>query len=1163
MNKTAIKNFAVNARRKLMEQVQQKAFTLGITEEKVKKAQILGSDAVTVNGELLDNTQRKQRDKLIKETQEKGYQQVMEEVAYTWFNRFIALRFMEVNEYLPTEVRVLSSSDPERKEPDIIRKVLEVDLPLDRELVYQFQDNNDLNGLFKYLLIQQCNALNEILPFLFEKLVDYTEILLPDNLLNEGSVVRELVESIEEEDWKEGVEIIGWLYQYYISEKKDEVFANLKKNIKISKENIPAATQLFTPKWIVQYMVENSLGRLWLESHPSPDLQAQWKYYLEEAEQEPEVQQQLEEIRQKNINPEEIKVLDPACGSGHILVYAFDVLYEIYKSAGYIEKDIPKLILEKNLYGLDIDDRAEQLACFAVMMKAREKSRRIFRSKVELNICAIQESNGLKEEILDVLLGKSKSEQEQAEERERIEYLLRVFFDAKEYGSILTVEEKDWRFLEERLEQLEQGRLDLDLLSLQYKETILETLPRLTKQARIMSAEYDVVVTNPPYMGSKGMNEELSKFVKASFPDSKSDLFAVFIEKCSKMTKLDGLQAMITMQSWMFLSSYEVLRRKIINRAVISLVQVGYNSFPELNSKVVQAVAFILNRGYIKNYKGSYLDLNTNYPQFYGKEQAFLKEKSNPYHVTAEGFLKIPGSPIAYWVSNRVKLIFENAKKMNNYADIKKGMSTANDDYFLKLWHEIDISKAALRNLDLDKKWFPITKGGSYRKWYGNNEHIVNWSNNGQELKQFKNAVIRNEKYYFKEGITWTYVTTGKFSSRYCKGNFLFTAAGPMVFTKCQYYLLAIMNSKLFQVFLRIIGGETITYEVGELSNIPIVVSDDTDRIKRIEDISKENIGISCKEWDQSENSWDFKQHPLLTCKDITIQQAFRKWTAFAENQFYQLKANEEELNRIFIEIYGLQDELTPEVEEKDVTVRKADRERDIKSFISYAVGCMLGRYSLDQEGLIFAGGEFDKDKYKTFPADEDGILPITEDEYFDDDIVAKFVQFVKVTFGEDTLGENLEYIAETLGKKASETARQCIRRYFLKEFYKDHVQIYKKRPIYWLFTSGKEGAFNALIYLHRYDKGTVSRVRTDYLHELQDKMEAEKNRLIQLLEIETSPKERKAAQKKLTTLEKQMKELVKYDEVIHHLADQQIELDLDDGVVVNYAKLQPVLAKI
>ncbi len=596
MDKSAIKNFAVNTRRRLREQVEQKAFEIGITADEIKPVEIKSSDAIVIGGRVFNADIKRQRETLVNRIKQKGFDQVIDEVAYTWFNRFIALRFMEVNDYLDSGVRVFSNREDGKQEPEILSQAAMIDLPVNKDKIYEYLDRNENEELFKYLIITQCNVLNEPLPFMFEKIADYTELLFPDKLLNDDSIIREMVSSIAEEDWQE-VEIIGWLYQYYISEKKDEVFAGLKKNIKISRENIPAATQLFTPAWIVKYMVENSLGKLWLEAHPDDELQAKWKYYLEPAEQEPEVQAKLDKLINKQLKPEEIKVLDPACGSGHILIYTFEVLYEIYKKAGYVEQDIPKLILENNLYGLDIDDRAAQLASFAVMMKAREKSRRVLREPIELNIYAIEESNSLKDEAKKILL---QGIQDDQHARWQVDHLLFMFNDAKEYGSIIDVKDIDEEFWQERLAYLD--RLNQDLFNHFILDEIRYLLPKLVAQVKIMARKYDIVVTNPPYMGSRGMNTKLSTYIKEHYQISKSDLFAVFIEKGFHLLKPNGFNAMVTMQVWMFLSSYEKLREHIlVNKTIVNLIQIGFNSFPELNSKFALASAFVIRNSVINN----------------------------------------------------------------------------------------------------------------------------------------------------------------------------------------------------------------------------------------------------------------------------------------------------------------------------------------------------------------------------------------------------------------------------------------------------------------------------------------------------------------------------------------------------------------------------------
>jgi type II restriction/modification system DNA methylase subunit YeeA len=1193
MDKSAIKNYAVWARNKLIDDITQKAFEMGITEDAVAEVVKVSSDTVQVNGMLLQKHEAKKRASLIARMKEKGFQEVIEETAYTWFNRIIAIRFMEVNDYLPTGVRVLSSTEEGKAVPDILTNALYLDLDLDLDLVNDYLDKHKDDELFRYLFTRQCNKLNEILPHLFDKIEDYTELLLPNNLLIEGSVIRRLVSDIKEEDFKD-VEIIGWMYQYYISEKKDEVFAGLRKNKKITKENIPAATQLFTPDWIVKYMVENSLGRLWLEGHPDDTLKANWKYYLDEAEQEPDVQKQLEEIREKSkkIRPEDIKLLDPCMGSGHILVYAFDALYEIYKSAGYAEREIPKLILANNLYGLDIDDRAAQLAYFAVMMKARSKSRRILNQirdeKIDLNLCAIQESNGTAKEAIDYFTN-GMDEKFKAD----VWYLVEVFHDAKEYGSILEVEEVDFEAIEKRLSDIEQsGAWNLDAML--YHQEIKEKLMPLVKQAQIMSQKYDVVCTNPPYMGRRRMNAKLAEYLTVNFPDSKSDLFAVFMEV--PYTIKDGYLAMINQHSWMFLSSFEKLRKKIISfQTVVNMLHLGARAFEEIGGEVVQSTAFVLRNNKL-NYKSVFVRL-VDIKDAEKKEtmmvETMVNKNNKLYFVSKlDNFKAIPGMPIAYWVSDEIKNVFEKEKTLGETAKIGQGLKTGDNNRFVRMWFEvnsINISfncESRSKSKKISKKWYPYANGGEFRKWYGNFEDIVNWQNDGFEIRNFFDdnnklrSRLQNMNYYFKRGLTWSALTSKNLSVRFVPDGIIYGGAGYGIFNSSLsiYYLLSLLNSKIPDQLVRCLS-ETMNFEVGILERIPVIDSSTA----QINNIAKENIYISRTDWDSFETSWDFKKHPLLTFKgpSNTIEDAFNNWSDFTEKQFNQLKQNEEELNRIFIDIYGLQDELIPEVEDKDVTIRKADLVRDIKSFVSYAVGCMFGRYSLDADGLIYAGGEWtdkwqggkvrriEKDKDGTvlsdqwvsasYLPDEDNILPILDDEYFDDDIVAKFIKFLKIAFGEDTLEENIDFIAEALGRNTSETSRQAIRRYFLKDFYKDHVQTYQKRPIYLLFDSGRADGFKALIYMHRYDQSTIARVRTDYLHNLQRKYEAEVKHLDVLIDSNVSQREKNAARKKKERLLKQIEECLTYDQVIAHVANQRISIDLDDGVKVNYAKFQGV----
>ena len=1167
MDKNAIKKFAVWARTELIARVSLKGVEYGITEDNMVDA-----NADSIGDKVLTADEKAQRKALIAEINDKGYKQVMEEVAYTWFNRFSALRFMEVNGYLPSHVRVFTDEENNFK-PQIITEAIHLDLDgLDMEKVYALKEAEKTEELYKYLLIVQCNALNAILPGMFQKIADYTELLLPDNLLREGSVIQQMIELIPEEDWKDAVQIIGWLYQYYNSEKKDDVFAALKKNVKITKENIPAATQLFTPDWIVRYMVENSLGRLWLEGHPDVKEQllptegeqsvyaagnrdpedTKWHYYLEEAEQEPEVQAQLAEIRKEYaaLTPDQLKVIDPCSGSGHILAYMFDVLMKIYESYGYTTREAVVSIVENNLYGLDIDDRAAQLAYFAVMMKARQYDRRFFSRGIQPHVYAIVESNHVDKFAVDYFCNGD------AKLTAAMDTIISELHDAKEYGSILTVTPQDWAALYARFAEIKE---DIHIS----REAALRELLPLVQTAEALAQKYDVVVTNPPYMGASGMSTKLSDYVKTNYPDVKSDMSTVCMEKTIAMCKQNGYMAMINIPVWMFISSYETLRYALIkNNRIVSMIHPGRGIF----GSDFGTTSFVIGKNYIKDYKASYYRLfekqgDVETPEV--RERAFLKHVGQNY-ASQDMFLKIPGQPIAYWLKNIEIFDFPNLGK---YIDARIGMVSGDNERFLRFWFEVlnpSIEYGACPNSDpMVKKWYPLQKGGDFRKWYGNISYVVNWENDGYELK-FNNYMgkrVRSHNYngvqQFKEGITWNSISASKFHCRYSPTGFTYDAAGPLCEVTQKGYLwtvLGFLSTKVAEYIFSIINP-TINFPSGYLESLPFAVA----QKERVDEIVKQCVKSSKDEWDSFETSWDFRHHPLLR-KVSTIAEAFDQWQTECDDRFNQLKANEEELNRIFIDIYGLQDELTPEVEDKDVTVRKADLGRDIRSFISYAVGCMFGRYSLDVDGLAYAGGELDAGKYASFAADKDNIIPICDDEYFEDDIVGLFVKFVKTVYGADTLDENLKFIADALGGKGQ--PKDVIRNYFLNDFYSDHCKIYQKRPIYWLFDSGKKNGFKALIYMHRYQPDTIARIRTDYVHEQQARYRTALADLEQRI-ANASTGERVKLNKKLTTLQAQDTEIRDYEEKIHHLADQMISIDLDDGVKANYAIFQDVLAKI
>ena len=1160
MDKNAIKKFAVWARTELIARVSLKGVEYGITEDNIEDA-----NADSVGGKVLTADEKKQRQALIAEINDKGYKQVMEEVAYTWFNRFSALRFMEVNSYLPSHVRVFTDEENNFK-PQIITEAIHLDLDgLDMEKVYELKDAEKTEELYKYLLIVQCNALNKILPGMFQKIADYTELLLPDNLLREGSVIQQMIELITEDDWKDAVQIIGWLYQYYNSEKKDDVFAALKKNAKITKENIPAATQLFTPDWIVRYMVENSLGRLWLEGHPdvkeqllpteeeqsayaagNRDLEdTKWHYYLEEAEQEPEVQAQLAEIRKEYaaLTPDRLKVIDPCSGSGHILAYMFDVLMKIYESYGYTTREAVASIVENNLYGLDIDDRAAQLAYFAVMMKARQYDRRFFSRGIQPHVYAIVESNHVDQFAVDYFCnGDMKL-------TAAMDTIIKELHDAKEYGSILTVTPQDWSMLYDRFAEITE---DINM----FRDTVLRELLPLVQVAEALAHKYDVVVTNPPYMSASGMSSKLSNYVKKNYPDSKSDLFAVFIEHCGYMAKKNGYQAMITQQVWMFIAGYERLREKLLSYKVINMLHLGARAFNEIPGEVVQTVSFILNLSYISDYSGTYCKLLTGKSEA-EKEKDFFDVKQR-FATKQAIFSGIPRTEYIYWVSDALLHAFTHYKKVSDYFTVRNGLTTGDNNRFLRLWFEV-------QKENIGSKWFPCNKGGTFRRWYGNKDYLIDWENNGFALKNFTDiktgklrSTLRNIDFNFLPSVVVGHVASGDLPFRYVEGGFISESAVNSIYPLDNevslIYLLGILNSKSCNYISKMLSP-TLGVSPEDILNIPIVVRDES----IVSSVVKNTLAISKIDWDSFETSWDFQHHPLLR-KVPTIAEAFDQWQAECDDRFNQLKANEEELNRIFIDIYGLQDELTPEVEDKDVTVRKADLGRDIRSFISYAVGCMFGRYSLDMDGLAYAGGEWDASKYDSFAADKDNIIPICDDEYFEDDIVGLFVEFVKTVYGADTLDENLKFIADALGGKGQ--PKDVIRNYFLSDFYSDHCKMYQKRPIYWLFDSGKKNGFKALIYMHRYQPDTIARIRTDYVHEQQARYRTAIADLEQRI-ANASTGERVKLNRKLTTLQAQDTEIRTYEEKIHHLADQMISIDLDDGVKKNYAIFQDVLAKI
>lgn len=1194
MNKNAIKKFAIDARNKLIASVTDKAGMLGITKDTCSEPITKGVDfevyKTTAGTEVtLNKKQCEHRRKLVEQIKTSGFDAVIEEVAYTWFNRICAIRFMEVNDYMyPARVRVLSSEKAGKNEPDILTLAPDIDWEFteeEREYIIDAKMNNKLDDLFRMLFIKQCNLLHEVLPGLFEETEDYTEMLLNISFTNEDDVIRMLVDGINESDFdittvdengKQAgqVEIIGWLYQYYNTEPKNKAFA---KKGKITKEEVPAVTQLFTPDWIVRYMVENSLGRLWVEGHPDADLQGKWKYYLEEAEQESEVQAEIAKIHEEyaKLKPEDIKLIDPCMGSGHILVYAFDVFMQIYENAGWSAREAAQSIVENNIYGLDIDDRAAQLSYFAVMMKARQYDRRIFTRGVRPNVYAIQESNGINRNQLKYF-GSELGEMERKTAIFQIEGLLDTLVDAKEYGSILNVDVYDWDLLRRFISGTDvDGQISFDTYGL---DETANKLKELIEIGAIMAQKYEVVATNPPYASTGNLSIKINNFIKKYYPDSKTDLYAVFIEKCSKFTRVNCFQSMITQHSWMSLSSYESLRLKLTGMSIVNMAHLGPRAFEEISGEMVQATSFVIQKVKLPYRKGTYCRL-VEFTTPADKERAFLSKNAR-FYAKQENYNRIPGAPVsAYVASETLASLYEQGKTISEIGEVKIGMGTGNNDLFLKLWWEIkyldiDFSITGINEIDMySKKFYPYSKGGERRRWYGNHEFIVWFDKDGQKCMKQTSGHRENGgiDYYFHKGMTWSYSTMAAFSVRVMPSGFVFDVNGSSLFLNEENYnyVLCFLQSCVGR-FVIDSTKSAFSVQAGTIRNLPILGKSTLE----IESLADECISLTKDDWDVFETSWDFKRHPLLSViprnsvlfddtDDIDLAECYTCWEIECNERFNQLKANEEELNRIFIDIYGLQEELTPEVEEKDVTVRKADLQRDIKSLISYAVGCMFGRYSLNEEGLIYAGGEWDNSKYTTFIPDKDNIIPITDEEYFEGDIVTRFCDWLKTAFGTKSFDTNMDFIANELGNKG-DTSREVIRNYFLNDFFKDHCNTYSvtgsgKRPIYWLFDSGKQNGFKALIYMHRYDADTVGRVRTDYLHKAQKYVETAMQSAQYTWDNASSSSEKSKATKSITKYTKQLAEMQIYDEAIAHIANQRIEIDLDDGVKVNYAKFQGV----
>ena len=1160
MDKNAIKKYAVWARNELIARVTQKAEQYEITEKKITPA-----DVDSIGGRLLTDAEKKQRKALIDKIQADGFEQVMEEVAYTWFNRFTALRFMEVNNYLPSHTRVFTNEAGEFK-PQILADAIQLDLEgLDMDKVFELKDANRTEELYKYLLITQCNALSAVLPRMFQKIEHYTELLLPDYLLREGSVIEQMITLIPEGDWTDQVQIIGWLYQYYNSEPKDAVFAALKKNVKISKENIPAATQLFTPDWIVRYMVENSLGRLWLEGHPNDVLKSEWEYYLDAAEQEEDVRKQLNTICKEYaaLKPEEIRCIDPCMGSGHILCYMFDVLVKIYEDYGYMAREAVENIVEKNLWGLDIDERAAQLSYFAVMMKARQYDRRFFTRNIQPHVYAIEDSDGITSAPMHDM-GIDLSQEEYGRASKQAMRLVEEIKDAKEYGSLIQVTPCDWdllrRFAVAR--GVSRGQMMLDIHG---EIAAAEKLQTLINIGEALSQKYNIVVTNPPYMGASGMNKDVTKYAKKYYPDSKSDMFAMFMERARIATKENGFFSLITQHSWMFLVSYEKLRESLKTANLVNLSHLGAHAFEEIGGEVVQTCSFVYRNKTINNAASIYVRL-LSYAGENEKKEAFLKG-NNVYSEKVKSFDVIPGAPFAYWLKEEEIAAFNNPK-IGDKHKARQGMSTTDNERFVRKWYEIPFGEISFDGDTSSSEWFLYNKSGEYRRWYGNLYHIVHYEKGGDVLiemvrKKYPNIsdpefIIKNRKFYFKEAVTWSMVSTSNYAARYVPSGAIFDISSPSIFDAEKiYYLLGLVNSKFSNELLNVINP-TMNYNVGDVENLPYVLMP-ADKEARVVELVKENIKIAKEDWDSKEVSWGFKQHPFIGRYKL-LSDAFMEWKNLCDSRISRMKRNEEELNSLFAEAFGVSSCIDNAIELDNITLYRADEGSDIRSFISYAVGCMFGRYSIENPGLMDSNIELDKTKFGKFSPDIDAIIPICDDEYFEDDIVGRFIDYVATLYGTDTLEDNLKFIADSLGGKG--TSRDIIRNYFLSGFYSDHVKTYQRRPIYWLFDSGKENGFKCLVYIHRYKPDTIARIRTDYVHEQQSRYRTAISDIEQRMSgLSTS--DRVKLNKELTNLKAQAEEIRLYEEKIHHLADRMISLDLHEGVKKNYDQLKEVLSKL
>ncbi len=1156
MDKNSIKKYAIFARNALIERVRTRAQRYGITEDGPNAL-----NAVTrADGELMSEAEKAQRGALICRIKAVGFEQAMEEAAYTWFNRFCALRFMEVNGYLPSKIRVFSDENNTFK-PQILAEAIELGDKfenIDMDKVYAMKEANETEALYKYLLITQCNELKPLLPSLFTKIEDYTELLFPEHLLHEGSVIDKLISDIPEDDFnvesENGqIEIIGWLYQYYISEKHEEIVDPLHGKF-INKDDIPAATQLFTPDWVVRYLVDNTVGRYWSEHHSASQLPSALKYYVS-----PSCPREIKE----DIKPQELTIFDPCVGSGHFLVYAFDVLMQIYREYGYSDKDAASEIIQHNLYGLDIDSRATQLAYFAIMMKGCQYDRRFLRRGVQPQIYDIQDSIFVDNAFINYICSSHE------DLREDVCAIIDVMKNAQETGSLTPIPAFRREQLIERITEL-QTKKDL------FNTDKVNIFKNILDVVNILATDYAVVITNPPYMNK--YDAELKQFIHDYYKDYSGDLFSVFIYRCLQLCKPNGYAGLMTPNVWMFIKSYEKLRRYIIeNHSITTLVQMAKGAF--FSEATVDVCAFVI-QAQQQNEDGVYFRLEEFTGNMDVQEEKLLEALHAPectykYQASSSLFSKLPGMPLGYWSGDAIIQAFQNGHALEKKASPRQGLATTDNNLYLRHWYEVEFDHIGF-GLDRqtattsDLKWFPYNKGGEFRKWYGNQDYVVNYQHDGAAIKndvltkypylKTPDFVVKNPDTYFKPCLSWSKISSGSVAFRYFPQGFLYDVSGCSIFferIEDLYYYAGFLNSTVCSNILEIISP-TLNYETGHIAILPILESET--HADRVRELVLQNISIAQEDWNQFETSWDFRLHPFVRLRqtfngNAKIEDIFEVWKKECSKRFECMKSNEEELNSIFINIYGLNNKLYSEIEDKKITIRKADLQRDVKSFLSYAVGCIFGRYSLDCDENTESRKPNSENYYCT-----DNIIPITDDDYFADDIINRFISFVSLVFGEETLEENLRFMAEALDN--SDNSKEVLRSYFLNDFYSEHVKTYQKRPIYWQFDSGKKNGFKCLIYMHRYQPDTIARIRTDYIHELQSRLKTAISDIENQIQTKTGARAVKL-KKQLKKLNDQNDEIFIFEEKIHHLSDQMLHIDLDDGVKVNYAKFGDVLAGV